>query len=189
MLVYWIQSIIIGLFNFIRIIQLKEFSTEGLSVNGKAIPAVPFVKFYVAFFFLFHYGFFHLVYLIFILANSFHISIDGLEESEYKTVKLGNPLNKTEVEYILLTALIFFINHLFSYIYNRKRDTKKQSIRQLMIYPYARIIPMHLTLTLGVLLRAPLLSFLLLKTLADIMMHIVEHDILRKGENNKKYMI
>jgi hypothetical protein len=33
MLVYWFQSVIIGFFNFIRILQLEEFSTKGPPID------------------------------------------------------------------------------------------------------------------------------------------------------------
>jgi hypothetical protein len=167
--VYWFQSITIGFFNFIRILQLKEFSTEGFKINGRPAQPTQGTKFFTAFFFLFHFGFFHFVYLIFLLTGTF-------------TKEYGNTPNLSEVKYILLTALVFFINHLFSYFYNKPRDTKKQNIGSLMFYPYARIIPMHLTIILGFSFGGTLLLFLVLKTFADAIMHIVEHNILRKGE-------
>jgi hypothetical protein len=37
--IYWFQSITIGFFNFIRILRLKKFSTEGFNINGQ--PAQP----------------------------------------------------------------------------------------------------------------------------------------------------
>lgn len=161
MWIYWFQSIIIGFFNFIRILQLKEFSTEGVVING--LPAQPTqnTKFSLAFFFLLHYGLFHFGYLIFLLANT---------------------PNFIEVKHILPLALLFFINHLFSYFYNKPRDTKKQNIGSLMFYPYVRIIPMHLTIIFGYQFGGGLLLFLVLKTFADVIMHIVEHNVLRKGE-------
>lgn len=175
MFIYWFQSITIGFFNFIRILQLKEFSTEGFKINGRPAQPTPGTKFYTAFFFLFHYGFFHLGYLIFILAGPFG--------DRPFTGPYGNGLNFTEFKFIFLTALIFFINHLFSYLYNRPRDTKKQNIGSLMFYPYARIIPMHLTIILGVYFgRAILPFFLMLKMFSDIIMHIIEHKIIKRGE-------
>jgi hypothetical protein len=51
-----------------------------------------------------------------------------------------------------------------------------------MFYPYARIIPMHLTISFGSLSGDALPLFLVLKTFADATMHIVEHNVLRKGE-------
>lgn len=47
-----------------------------------------------------------------------------------------------------------------------------------MFYPYARIFPMHLTILLGATTGVPLLMFLVLKTIADGVMHVVEHRVL-----------
>ena len=51
-----------------------------------------------------------------------------------------------------------------------------------MFYPYARIIPMHLTIIFGSSFGGTLPLFLVLKTFADAIMHVVEHNVLRKGE-------
>ena len=160
MWVYWFQSITIGFFNFIRILQLKEFSTEGFMINGRPAQPTQGTKFFTAFFFLFHFGLFHYAYLRFLLTGIF-------------TKAYGNTPNFVEVKYILLTALLFFINHLFSYFYNKPRDTKKQNIGLLTFYPYARIIPMHLTMIFGSLFGGALPLFLILKILADAIMHVV----------------
>ena len=169
MWIYWFQSITIGFFNFIRILQLKEFSTEGFEINGQPAQPTQGTKIFTAFFFLFHYGFFHFVYMMFLLTGTF-------------TKTYGNASNFIELKYIFLASLLFFINHLFSYFYNRPKDTKKQNIGSLMLYPYARIIPMHLTIIFGSAFGGALPFFLVLKTFADGIMHIVEHNVLRKGE-------
>ena len=169
MWVYWFQNIVIGFFHFRRIRQLKEFSTKGFTENGRPVEPTEETKNRNARFFLMHYGFFHLVYFIFLLVFS-------------QTSMLGNALNSTDLIYIIPTALLFLGNHIFSYFYNRPRDIGKPNIGTLMFYPYARILPMHLTLILGVFLGGPLLLFLLLKTLADVIMHIVEHRVLLKGK-------
>ena len=176
MWVYWFQNIIIGFFNFIRILQLKEFSTKEFKVNGQPVQSTRGTKVFIAFFFLFHFGFFHFVYLMFLLTNTF-------------TKMYGSIPNSVELKYILITALLFFINHLFSYFYNKPRDTKKQNIGSLMFYPYARIIPMHLTIIFGSLFGGALPLFLVLKTFADATMHIVEHNVLRKGEEQQAKII
>lgn len=165
MWVYWFQSITIGFFNFIRILQLKEFSTQGFKINGQAAQPTNKTKIFTAFFFLVHYGFFHLGYAVFLFTGN-------------------NASDTTEWKYILLTGLIFFVNHLFSYFYNKPRDTKKQNIGSLMFYPYARIIPMHLTILFGFIFTnaIALTVFLMLKTFADGIMHVVEHRVLKKGE-------
>ena len=169
MWVYWFQSITIGFFNFIRILQLKEFSTEGFKINGQVTQPTQSTKIFTAFFFLFHYEFFHFVYFVFLLTGTL-------------TQTYGSIPDFIELKYIFLAGLVFFINHLFSYLYNRPRDTKKQNIGSLMFYPYARIIPMHLTIIFSSAFGSALLSFLVLKTFADGIMHVVEHNVLRNGE-------
>lgn len=169
MWIYWFQSITIGFFNFVRILQLKEFSTKGFTINHRPAQPTQSTKRFTAFFFLFHFGFFHFAYFIFLLSGTF-------------TNVYGNIANFAETKYILLTALLFFVNHLFSYFYNRPKDTKKQNIGSLMFYPYIRIIPMHLTIIFGSSFAIALPLFLILKTIADATMHIVEHNILQKGE-------
>ena len=152
-----------------RILQLKEFSTEGFKINGRPAQPTQATKLFTAFFFLFHYGLFHFVYLIFLLTGTF-------------AKAYGNVPNSVELKYIALTSLLFFISHLFSFFYNGPQDTKKQNIGSLMFYPYARIIPMHLTIVAGSVFGGALFFFLVLKTFADAIMHIVEHNVLRKGE-------
>lgn len=130
--VYWMQSVIIGLFQFLRILCLKKSH---------------------AFFFLFHYGFFHFIYAIF-LYNIF----------------TRKPLDFTN---LFIGGLIFFLNHTFSYFYNQQ---KTQNIKQLMFSPYIRIIPMHLIIIFGALLgQSTLIIFLLLKTIVDLIMHTFKH--------------
>lgn len=151
--IYWSQSVIIGIFSFIRLVQFKESSTGNFYAKNRT-----------AFFFLFHYGFFHFCYALFLL-NSFRWAI-----------------KYSDIKFILLSVLLFFVNHLFSYIYNKPRDTKNQKIGTLMGYPYARIIPMHFLIVSGVYFgQTPLIFFLLLKTLSDAVMHIV-HRFIRKNE-------
>ena len=160
MWIYWIQSVIIGFSNFIRILMLKDFSTKGISINGKPVEPTKKFKFYTAFFFLGHYGFFHLGYAIFLFSDVFR----------------GVSSSTIDCSYIFLTSVIFFGNHIFSLFYNRERDRKKQNIGRMMFFPYARILPMHLTLIFGYFLGGgAIVLFLLLKTCADVIMHRIEH--------------
>jgi|SRR3989344_2199410 len=156
--VYWFQNIIIGFFTFIKILNLKNFTTENVYINQKRVKPTKKVKTYVAFFFAAYYGFFHLGYLIFIaLATS----------------------NFSNISFILLSSAIFFGNHLFSFFQNYKNDTKKkQNIGTAMFFPYTRIIPMHLIMIFGFIFfnnQGSLMFFLILKTFADLIMHQIEH--------------
>jgi hypothetical protein len=167
MLIYWCQSIAIGISYFLRILSLEKFSTENFRINNRPVDPTPATKFQVGVFFLFHYGFFHLGYFIFL---NF-----GQDE----------PLALDNTYWICITA--FIINHLWSYRYNRDLDRMgTPNIGTMMFTPYLRIIPMHLTLIFGGLYIDTQLSLLLfgvLKTLADAGMHLVEHAQLRKLRN------
>lgn len=170
MWIYGLQGIAIGFFNFIRILQLEKFSTKGLLINGRFVDPTFRTKMRVAFFFLLHYGTFHLAYFVIL------------------KIKLPQTLENLDLKFVYITALLFFANHLFSYIYNKPQDVQKQNIKTLMFYPYARIIPMYLTFAF-----IPVSSFvgmlpffLILKTLADAIMHTVEHKIIRKNEQQIK---
>lgn len=158
---YWFQSVIIGIFNFFKIRALKD-STIFKTSDYKPLPVNIKTKTFAAFFFAFHYGLFHLMAFLFLF-------------DDYK-------INIGMLKLMALPATAFFFNHLFSFFYNRRADQNK-SVKQTMFFPYARIIPMHLTVLLGGFLSgfvmAPetilLIFFLLLKTFADVIMHSMEH--------------
>jgi len=163
MWVYWSQSVSIGILWFFKILSLKEFSTKGFKINGRAVEPTTSTKIQTAVFFLIHYGFFHLIYSFF---------LKGMFES-------------VQLVPIFLMAGIFFVYQCFSFFYNKKwKNKRKPNIGTMMFFPYARIIPMHITIIAGgalqtsggeiSLVNASLLIFMLLKTLADILMHTVE---------------
>ena len=82
---------------------------------------------------------------------------------------------------LCLTA--FLAHHAFSFRRNVERDTAgKPNIGTLMFFPYARIIPMHVTIIFGSLFSkestALLIFFLSLKTMTDMAMHAVERRVL-----------
>jgi hypothetical protein len=159
MRIYWAQSIIIGLANFVRILHLRDFSTKGMRVNGRAVKPTRGFKTQTAFFFLAHYGGFHLFY--------FFILIGSARMPAYSS----GP--------VMLCVALFLINHAYSLIVNLRADlARKPNIGKVMFFPYARIIPLHLTIIFGSFLvtgAAGLVFFLILKTVADLIMHGVEH--------------
>lgn len=157
--VYWMQSIIIGFFQFLKILSLKKFSTENFKINSH--PALPTAqtKAFTAFFFVFHYGFFHFIYAIFLFNFFTDKSLDSA--------------------YIIIGGLIFFLNHTFSYFHHKIIDEQKlQNIGQLMFFPYVRIIPMHLIIIFGAILgKSALIVFLILKTITDLALHTIKHKV------------
>jgi hypothetical protein len=137
--VYWSQSVAIG------------------------VKPTTDTKSHTAFFFLAHYGFFHLGYAFFLFI-------------ELKPVRVGP---------ILFMAVLFLVYQCFSFFYNRKWEGKqKPNIGKMMSFPYARIIPMHIIILFGGILsggKMTLALFMLLKTFADVIMHVVE----KKGFGDK----
>jgi hypothetical protein len=79
----------------------------------------------------------------------------------------------------MLCIAAFLANHCFSFRYHLREDLERtRNLGSLMFFPYARILPMHLTIIFGGFIAfrfAAVLLFLLLKTLADLAMHAVEH--------------
>lgn len=179
---YWIQSVVIGYFNVRRIQKLQRFSTEGLKMNGESVDPTPGTRRQTWVFFTIHYGFFHFGYLMFLLAYSSGImtgvGVDG--EMPIPTDVLGN-LNRL---WILVTAAGFLISHGQSHREHVDADLRgTPNIGTLMFMPYIRIIPMHLTIIVGAMLSdgLGLLLFGGLKTVADVVMHKVEHHMLQKS--------
>lgn len=166
--IYWTQSVIIGVFHIRRMLDLGEFTTSGLTMNGRSVEATPKSKKQIASFFSLHYGFFHFVYLVFVLTA---INSDGGLPSFGWLGLIGG-------------GSVFAVNHFFSYIQNRDLDrTGKPNLGTMLFLPYARIVPMHLIIVLGAAFggsRVALVVFLSLKTLADAVMHTVEHRALRR---------
>lgn len=161
MIIYWAQSVIIGIFNAKRMLALKEFSTEGMSQNRKPVTATRKSKRSLAGFFAMHYGGFHFVYLVFILSDERN-AFDG------------------NLFFLVLCVLVFLFNHYYSFVEYRLQDAgRKPNIGNIMFFPYVRIVPMHLTIILGGAIgetgTGTLLLFLVLKTVADVIMHRIEH--------------
>lgn len=159
MWVYWSQSVIIGFFTVIKILSFKV-PPEKLNENDLGRKAPLLAKIFLAGFFTFHYGFFHFGYASFLEVFS----------------QMSN--SPVESHYVFLTTCVFFANHLYSFLYNRTKETSKMNAGIIFMAPYARIIPMHLTIIFGGFImmvggsnRIILLLFLLLKTLADVLMH------------------
>ena len=161
MWVYWFQSLVIGSFNVLRMLQLGEFSTEGVKMNHRPVPPTPATKRSMATFFAFHYGFFHLVYFFFLSAG-------------------GRFPAGSDLIGLAVCVVGFVVNHTVSFRENVENDLRRRpNIGSIMFFPYARIVPMHLTIIFGSMLAPDsawaLVLFLSLKTGADLVMHLVEH--------------
>jgi len=196
MIIYWFQSVSIGIFTFYKLysypleqIERDISDNKTLEVNDLAVTNPRMAKIIIAGFFAMHYGLFHLVYVIFIV---------GFSYSE------GFPLDLIGG---LIGALLFFANHLYSYLFFKDGDeniTENESgngkrsaglsIADIFSKPYARIIPIHLTIMAGAAISHfitkglfqnifVLLIFMGLKTFMDVIAHKNKHkQILFSGQ-------
>lgn len=165
MWIYWGQSVVIGVMNVIRMLSLKEFSTEGMRMNEKPVPETASAKRQVAGFFAIHYGIFHLAYAIFLW-----------QEMPLNEIAMGTAM-------LMMACISAFVgSHSFSLMHNMQADFrhKKPNLGTIMFYPYLRIIPMHLTIIFGGMTGVGMVIFMTLKTLADMGMHMVEHHLFQK---------
>ena len=188
--VYWFQSIIIGYFNYKRILKLENFTTENLRMNDQPVSPTENSKKQIANFFLMHYGLFHLGYFLFLMSD-FSLSFKGSYLGFSFIIAISS---------FIVSIITFYFNHKTSFELNYQEDLKsKVNIGTLMFMPYARIIPMHLIIIFagnlatsninisvnGVIVPIfsafTMLFFLSLKTIADVIMHKVEHNYLRKN--------
>lgn len=158
MWVYWAQSIIIGFFHLLKLWDSTKSSYK-LPIPFFLRPLFSLLSdhIFLPVFFLAHYGFFHALYFEFIY-------------------KQGHPPSGILAISFAICILIFFVNHGISYW--RNRSSLESNTGGRFFAPYVRIIPMHITLIFGSFYAksmGTLVLFLILKTVADLIMHMVEH--------------
>ena len=170
MLVYWLQSVIIGLSYFVRMLALRDFSTAGFRSGGREVPETTGGKVSTALFFAFHYGFFHFVYFMFLVAGPAHAG----------DAPAAHPLAG-----LLLCGLAFAGHQAYSTAKKIALEREaRPNLGTMMFTPYVRILPMHLTIIFGGILGPSTASWLLfvgLKTIADVVMHVIEQHLTRKS--------
>lgn len=159
---YWFQSVIIGLFTIVKLLMSGYRNEQGSFLTAVRSTIL----------FTFHYGIFHVVYLLFL----YFFSTSGATEFHFK---------QPDYIGIAFIGVLFFVNHLYSFFKNYvwEKKTIGTSTNQIFFEPYKRIFPMHMTIIaagfFSVLIpsaETPLIIvFLLLKTFADLQSHTILH--------------
>ncbi len=149
---YWLQSVAIGVSNIVRMMKLERFSTKGFSSNGKPVPATPAGRRSTVVFFAMHYGFFHLIYALF-------LSVFTAEHAA------GMPS--------VLAIAVFVAGLIVGEVLALREQIRidRQGVPNLgsiMFRPYIRIVPMHLAIVAGGFRGSMVYLFLTLKVLADL---------------------
>lgn len=182
---FWIQSLVIGWYARKRILKLGAFSTDGLTMNDRPVPPTPASQRGVANFFALHYGGFHLGYLVFLVlmtttsdAAGF-ITVTNESTGVRSLVEVGR-VHPFDFAIFAALGIGFWQTHRASHREHVAADLgQSPNLGTLMFMPYARIVPMHLTLVFGFMLdTGALWLFVLLKTSADVVMHKLEHRML-----------
>ena len=165
---YWVQSVIIGWYSRERILALRQFSLAGTSGFDQGSDEA--TRRHTARFFAMHYGAFHLVYALFLaMATSGRIG----RVAAYH-------LGVLDVLFMGVLAVSFVLTHRASYRRIMAADQQgRPNIGGVMFLPYLRIIPMHLTIILGLGwgYNGGVFLFGTLKTAADALMHWIEYRI------------
>lgn len=177
--IYWAQSVIIGIFTVLTILgadttAISAAMNRSYAKKGETCTVDPgrvrTQAWILAVIFAIHYGIFHVAYYFFIV-----------ESGLFGVVDLSSPG-------IWFSCGIFFVNHLFSFLYYRNRlQQDEEFMTDTFTGPYYRIIPMHLTIMFGAIVTLVLgifgitstlpvlVLFLILKTAADLAMHLRKH--------------
>lgn len=183
---FWMQSLIIGWYARRRILSLNEFCTDGVRINGRAVAPTPQTQRQIANFFAMHFGGFHVVYLFFLVAFSSTADPAGFTAVVHDSNGTGSPVHVGQVSGIdfiayAVLALCFWQSHRVSHREHVQADVgNRPKLGTLMLLPYARILPMHLTMIIAIPLGGGAVwLFVLLKIAADVVMHKVEHRLLQ----------
>lgn len=150
--IYWMQSVLIGLFNFIDLMTVKNPDESSMNMNSQPVTKSNIGC--AAWFFLFHFGFFHFVYALFLLVSN---------------------LKGANGKIILITAGVFLVEGTIQLICKTiTPETEKINVGKMFMTPYLRIVPMHLVILLPSFFAfGTSIIFLLLKMVADIGMYLL----------------
>lgn len=162
---YWIQSVIVGYYARERMLSLREFSTEGFTSGGQRVLEDETGKRSTARFFVLHYGFFHLGYLVFLFAQH---RVAGA------------------FDWLVLVAcgVSFALSQRKTYQVQHAADLRgRPNLGALMFTPYLRVLPMHLTILFGAGGEgtAALLVFCTLKTASDLGLDAIDRRMAERG--------
>lgn len=165
---YYFQSLMLGVSYFLQIMTIHNYSVEDVKFNGVQVEKSAKTKGCIGFFFLIHYGFFHLGYLIFLLIN-FDFKVD--------------------TGFLLPSLTGFALGELIAVIrHNSIIQKEVPNIGTMMFTPYLRIIPMHLFIIAGGFIGfhnpGIFAVFIILKIISDVIMHVIVNKTYKESAKN-----
>ena len=172
---YWLQSVVIGWYARRRIVLAPDYRIETvIHINDARMRRGDWPQKRLANFFAMHFGVFHLAYLTFLTL--------------FSTMGLFGELSFRDWQISMALTLPFVFTHRQSHREHVETDlASKPTAMQLMGLPYLRVVPMHVTLVLGIWFMRDgdssrgVALFAGLKTLADLGLHVAEHRRLQRA--------
>ena len=159
-LLYWLENVVIGVFTAIKMLTCS--GSEHLSQ-----------RIFMTAFFSVHYGMFCFGHGTFVV-NLFGGEIDSLESALQIISQNG----------LLIALIALVISHGFSFLKNfmLRGERRQLSVSTIMFSPYKRIIVLHVFIIFGAMAlqtfgvtQAGLIVLALVKIVADLMAHKIEH--------------
>lgn len=164
---YWAESVIIGIFNVLMMLSSGFFST-----SNEFRPLGIFMGVFLSAFFTVHYGLFMTVHALFISVLFLHGTSGGLESST--TSFFGDLFSPSQY----LPALLFiFASHLYYFLayFVRQKWYCHNEPQTLMARPYVRVVIMQVTIIFGAFIMmatgwhiGPIIVWVAAKTIADL---------------------
>jgi hypothetical protein len=185
-LVYWFENVIVGVTTLVRAVTARDVATPGgrssmtvsIGMRTQRLSEMDPVtaRTTLAVFFCFHYGIFTLVH------GMFTLTLIGRADG-FADLSSGP---------ILGGVAALAASHGFSLWSNwfRGGERDKNSVEQVVVAPYSRIIVMHLAVLLGFFVLSgtagagnavgPVVVLCVLKTALDALLHTRQHDKLAR---------
>jgi len=170
--VYWYQIIIVGLFMCVKVIDHKlnlGFLANFFSKLGSIITILS-------------------VYFLVAIVGAFlcFVSVGNNTSNTDELIPIFGSMFFAN----LFVIVILFINHTFSFIYNRKKDRELANVPNLWIFSY-RILPLILGIFAITSINfktniIAIIIFVIMKTCLDVIGHVDEHLAMTNTDENLK---
>jgi hypothetical protein len=160
------ESAVIGFYAILKMIVAK-------GVPKKSVTGLGGKRLFLIVFFMIHFGGFMIVHLA--LLTGAHMLITAIAGTKESTSSMFSIMLSGGSSMFLSHGASFVMNYWFG------REYERVTPAQVMISPYPRIILMQFVSFFSFILFAPELVMVLFKTVFDIVGHVLERRIFRKG--------
>jgi len=159
---YWTQSVLYGLFNFLDMETVRKADMSGMDIKPLKDMSGKQAARTAGWFFLVHYGGFHFAYFIYLLIT-----------------KHSGPFDWDMYKKVIAAFLVFQV---INFVQHKIQDrTRSANIGRMFAIPYLRIVPMHLCILLPAFFHwTNLTVFLVLKIITDMIMYVITNSYYKK---------